>query len=65
MMAHLDEEALERVFLQVQEQIRGPAPKDELIVLDGKQPRQGGGQAVLTAITVPSQHYLGSAPGGH
>jgi len=36
-------------------------PKDELIVIDGKQPRQGGGPSVLTAITVPSQHYLGSA----
>ncbi len=48
-------------FLQVQEQIRGPAPAEELIVLDGKQPRQGGGHSVLTAVTVPSQHYLGSA----
>lgn len=61
MMEHLDEEALEKIFLQVQEQIRGPAPKDELIVLDGKQPRHGGGHSVLTAVTVPSQHYLGSA----
>jgi hypothetical protein len=30
-------------------------------VLDGKQPRQGGGHAVLTAVSVPGQHYLGSA----
>ena len=29
--------------------------------LAGKEPRHGGGQAVLTAVTVPSQHYLGSA----
>ena len=61
MMQHIDDEALEKVFLQVQAQIRGPAPADELIVLDGKQPRQGGGHSVLTAVTVPSQHYLGSA----
>lgn len=61
MMEHIDDEALERIFLQVQEQIRGPAPADELIVLDGKQPRHGGGHSVLTAVTVPSQHYLGSA----
>ncbi|MEK7721481.1 MAG: ISAs1 family transposase [Elusimicrobiota bacterium] len=61
MMKHIDDDALEKVFLQVQEQIRGPAPSDELIVLDGKQPRHGGGHAVLTAVTVPSQHYLGSA----
>src|SRR5206468_2055901 len=49
------------IFLQTQEHIRGPAPADDLIVLDGKQPRHGGGHSVLTAVTVPSQHYLGSA----
>jgi hypothetical protein len=61
MMKHVDDEKLEAVFLQVQRQIRGPAPPEELIVLDGKQPRQGGGQSVLTAVSVPSQYYLGSA----
>jgi hypothetical protein len=61
LMAHIDADALETIFLQVQAQIRGPAPADELIVLDGKEPRHGGGHAVLTAVTVPSQHYLGSA----
>ena len=61
LMAHIDADALEKIFLQVQEQIRGPAPPEELIVLDGKEPRHGGGHAVLTAVTVPSQHYLGSA----
>jgi hypothetical protein len=61
MMGNVDDDALESIFLQVQEQIRGPAPAQELIVLDGKQPRQGGGHSVLTAVTVPSQHYLGSA----
>jgi hypothetical protein len=61
LMQHLDDDALEKIFLQTQEQIRGPAPADELIVLDGKEPRQGGGHSVLTAVTVPSQYYLGSA----
>jgi hypothetical protein len=61
LLEHIDDEALEKIFLQVQEQIRGPAPKDELIVLDGKEPRHGGGHSVLTAVTVPSQFYLGSA----
>lgn len=61
MMKHIDADELERIFLQMQTQIRGPAPADELIVLDGKQPRQGGGHSVLTAVTVPSQHFLGSA----
>jgi hypothetical protein len=61
LMKHLDDDALEKVFLQTQQQIRGPAPPDELVVLDGKEPRQGGGHSVLTAVTVPSQYYLGSA----
>jgi hypothetical protein len=61
MMQHLDAAALERVFLQYQQQVRGAPPADELIVLDGKEPRAGGGHSVLTAVTVPSQYYLGSA----
>jgi hypothetical protein len=61
MMKHIDDEALERIILQTQEQIRGPAPADELVVLDGKQPKHGGGHSVLTAVSVPSQYYLGSA----
>ena len=61
LMKHIDDDELEKLFLQVQEQIRGPAPANELIVLDGKEPRQGGGHSVLTAVSVPSQHYLGSA----
>jgi hypothetical protein len=61
MMKHIDDEALEKILLQSQEQIRGPAPTDELVVLDGKQPNHGGGQSVLTAVSVPSQYYLGSA----
>jgi predicted transposase YbfD/YdcC len=51
---------LERVLLAVQAQLRGPAPKDELIAMDGKEPKHGGGQSVLTAVCVPSQYYLAS-----
>src|SRR6266705_2787463 len=54
-------EELQKVLLQVQEQLRGPAPKDELVAMDGKEPKHCGGQSVLTAICVPSQYYLGSA----
>jgi hypothetical protein len=61
MLAHLDDDAREEIFLQVQQQIRGPAPQEAWIVLDGKPPRQGGGLSVLTAVTGPSLHYLGSA----
>jgi hypothetical protein len=61
LMKHIDDDQLEALFLQMQQQIRGPAPADELIVLDGKEPKAGGGHSVLTAVTVPSQHFLGSA----
>jgi hypothetical protein len=61
LLKHLDYDALEKIILQTQEQIRGPAPPHELIVLDGKQPQHGGGPSVLTAVSVPSQYYLGSA----
>jgi hypothetical protein len=61
MMEHINDDKLEEIFLQMQDRLRGPAPAQDLIVLDGKQPRQGGGHAVLTAVAVPSQYYLGSA----
>jgi Domain of unknown function (DUF4338)/DDE_Tnp_1-associated len=61
MMERIDAQALENIFLQTQRNLRGPSPPDDLIVLDGKEPRHGGGHSVLTAVTVPSQHYLGSA----
>ena len=40
--------------------MRGAPPSGELIVLDGKEPHPTRGQRVLTAVTVPGQHYLGS-----
>jgi hypothetical protein len=56
---------LERILLAVQEQLRGPAPKDELIAMDGKEPKHGGGQSVLTALCVPSQYLAHSDEFGH
>jgi len=32
-----------------------------LIVVNGKEPNHGPGDAILSAVTVPSQFYLGSA----
>ena len=29
--------------------------------MDGKEPKHGGGQGVLSAVSVPSLYYLGSA----
>jgi hypothetical protein len=60
-LQRVDADALETLLLRVQHQLRGPAPAADLLVLDGKEPAQGGGASVLTAVTVPSQHYLGSA----
>jgi predicted transposase YbfD/YdcC len=61
MLEEINGTQLEEVLLQVQEQLRGPAPQNELIAMDGKEPKHGGGQSVLTAVCVPSQYYLGSA----
>lgn len=58
--AQVDALPIERAVLAFQSQVRGQPPAEELIVLDGKQPRHTGGRHILTAVTVPSQHYLGS-----
>jgi len=52
---------LQEKLLEIQRRVRGAAPKDELVVIDGKEPRHGSGSSVLSAVTVPSQHCLGSA----
>jgi hypothetical protein len=59
-LAGLDPTRLNAQLLHIQRLLRGPAPQ-ELIVLDGKEPNHGSGASILTAVTVPSQHYLGSA----
>lgn len=59
--AGIDPRKLQETLLEIQRLVRGPAPKDELVVIDGKEPRHGSGTSVLSAITVPSQHFLGSA----
>jgi hypothetical protein len=54
-------EQVEQAVLVFQQQVRGPAPKDEEVAMDGKAARRSRGQQVLTAVAVPSQYYLGSA----
>lgn len=61
MMSQVDIDAVETVLIQWQRQLRGEAPEDELVCLDGKIPKHSGGKNVLTAVTCPSQHYLGCA----
>lgn len=61
LLSGLDARRLNEVLLGIQRQVRGPSPPDELIAVDGKEPRHGPGDAILTAVSVPSQFYLGSA----
>jgi len=60
-LAGVDPAKLNEQLLQIQRLLRGPSPKNELVVMDGKEPRHGSGTSILTAISMPSQHYLGSA----
>ena len=52
---------IEPCGLAFQEQVRGPALKDQLVVMDGKEPKHGSGASILSAVTMPGQYYLGSA----
>jgi hypothetical protein len=60
-LSGLDARRLNQVLLDIQVQVRGAPPPDELIAVDGKEPRHGPGESILTAVSVPSQYYLGSA----
>jgi len=62
LLSQVNGRQLEAVVLAFQEQLRGPAPADDLVAIDGKAARRSRGQQVLTAVAVPSQYYLGSAP---
>ena len=57
----VDGAKVNEVILAIQEQLRGKPPKEELIVLDGKEPNNGPGDSILTASCSSSQYYLGSA----
>lgn len=59
MMGRVDVDLVEKVLIDWQECVRGPVPQDEIIAIDGKIPAHSGGKNIVTAITSPSQHYLG------
>jgi len=61
LLGGLDARKVNEVLQEVQAKVRGQPPPEDLIVVDGKEPRHGPGDAVLSAVTVPSQFYLGSA----
>lgn len=60
-LAGIDAKALQERLLQIQARVRGQPPAHELIVVDGKEPRHGPGEAILGAVTVPGQFLLGAA----
>jgi hypothetical protein len=61
LMQGVDTAKVDAAILAIQAQVRGKPPAGDLIALDGKEPKHGGGQGVLSAVSLPSQHYLGSA----
>lgn len=61
MLAALDGAKVNAVLLEIQAKVRGAPPAEDLVAIDGKAPKHGPGHSILSAVTVPSQHYLGSA----
>jgi hypothetical protein len=62
LLSEVGGQAVEAAVLAFQRQVRGPAPKGEVVAIDGKAAKRSQGQQILTAVAVPSQYYLGSAP---
>ena len=58
----VDPGQVEAAVLAFQQQMRGPAPKDEIVALDGKAAKRSQGEQLLTVVAVPSRYYLGSEP---
>jgi predicted transposase YbfD/YdcC len=58
----MDYLALERVVVQWQHDVLGPADPNELIVLDGKEVANAQGQNLVTAVSVPSGRVYGLEP---
>jgi hypothetical protein len=51
---------VEEAILAFQRQMRGDAPANEIVAIDGKEPLHSRGTQILTAVTAGSQFYLGS-----
>ena len=58
----VDARQVEAAILAFQHQVRGPAPKEELVAIDGKAAKRSGGEMLLNAVNVPSLYYRGSQP---
>lgn len=60
LLARVDLVDVENSLRAFQRQIRGKPNPSELVVIDGKEPKHGGGYSVLNAFTAPSEQYLGA-----
>jgi len=56
----VDPVKVESAILSFQTQVRGAAPRQEVIAIDGKNVRASRGSQLVTATSARSQHYLGS-----
>lgn len=60
LLKRVDPREVEEAILAFQRQMRGEAPANEVVAMDGKEPLHSGGTQILTAVTAGSQFYLGS-----
>ncbi len=60
LFARVSPRQIEQALIAHQTQVRGQPPASEIVVLDGKEPKHSGGLNVVSAVTAPSLHYLGS-----
>ena len=58
----VDGRQVEEAILAFQAQVRGPAPTEDMVAIDGKAAKSSRGEMILNAVTVPSLYYLGSEP---
>jgi len=63
LLKKVDGSKVNETILAIQEKLRGKPPQEDLIVVDGKEPKHGAGDAVLSAVTVPSQVLPGQRDG--
>lgn len=56
----VDAKRVEEAILAYQNQIRGPASKEGMVAMDGKEPLHSQGQHIFTAVNLPDLRYLGS-----
>ena len=62
LLRKVDPVKVEEAIVAFQAQVRGSSSQDEVVAMDGKELKHSRGQQILTAVVVPSQYYLASAP---